>query len=74
MSSNSPSQNNSLIEFRNVTVVRGRTKALDRLSLSISLGEHVALVGPNGCGKSTLIKTIGQPLHKILLKKQVYSF
>jgi iron complex transport system ATP-binding protein len=47
-----------LIEFHNVTVYRGEKIALDRITLSIRAGEHVAILGPNGCGKSTLIKTI----------------
>ena len=47
-----------LIECRDVTVYRGDIRALDRLTLSIQSGEHVAILGPNGCGKSTLIKTI----------------
>jgi iron complex transport system ATP-binding protein len=47
-----------LIECRDVTVYRGDIRALDRLTLSIQAGEHVAILGPNGCGKSTLIKTI----------------
>ena len=47
-----------LIEFRNVTVRRGDNVALRSLNLTIKAGEHVAILGPNGCGKSTLIKTI----------------
>jgi cell division transport system ATP-binding protein len=32
--------------------------ALDRVSLAINRGEFAFLVGPTGCGKSTLIKTL----------------
>jgi iron complex transport system ATP-binding protein len=39
-------------------VFRGNTRALDRLTLLIQQREHVAILGPNGCGKSTLIKTL----------------
>src|SRR5215467_12188519 len=52
-----------LIEFNNVTVYRGEKIALDGITLSIHEGEHVAILGPNGCGKSTLIKTITRELY-----------
>jgi iron complex transport system ATP-binding protein len=47
-----------LLHLQNITVFRGSKAALDNLTLEIGLGEHVAILGPNGCGKSTLIKTI----------------
>jgi iron complex transport system ATP-binding protein len=47
-----------LIECRDVTVYRGEVRALDRLTLTIAAGEHVAILGPNGCGKSTFIKLL----------------
>jgi iron complex transport system ATP-binding protein len=47
-----------LLHLQNITVLRGSKAALDNLTLEIGLGEHVAILGPNGCGKSTLIKTI----------------
>jgi len=48
----------NLIEFDNVSVQRENTMALHNVTFSIAEGEHVAILGPNGCGKSTLIKTI----------------
>jgi cell division transport system ATP-binding protein len=48
-----------IIELRDVTkVYPGGHMALDRVSLAIDRGEFVFLVGPTGCGKSTLIKTL----------------
>lgn len=48
----------ALIDFQNVSVMRGGKLAVNHVSLRISQNEHVAILGPNGCGKSTLIKTI----------------
>jgi len=56
----------SLIEFEKISVIRGRTVALDDVSLKIGIGEHVAILGPNGCGKSTLIKTITRECYPLL--------
>jgi iron complex transport system ATP-binding protein len=47
-----------LIELSDVSIVRGSKRVLDRLSLTIYEGEHVAILGPNGCGKSTLIRAL----------------
>ncbi|HEX3819081.1 MAG TPA: ATP-binding cassette domain-containing protein [Candidatus Sulfotelmatobacter sp.] len=47
-----------LLDFHNLRVMRGQKVALDDFTLRIEAGEHVAILGPNGCGKSTLIKTI----------------
>src|SRR6266849_1625955 len=48
----------SLLSFKRVTVMRGDRAGLEDVTLEIAAGEHVCILGPNGCGKSTLIKTI----------------
>jgi len=48
-----------IIELSDVTkVYSGGHMALDRVNLAIGRGEFVFLVGPTGCGKSTLIKML----------------
>jgi iron complex transport system ATP-binding protein len=39
-------------------VARGDNVVLHDINLTVNTGEHIAILGPNGCGKSTLIKTI----------------
>jgi iron complex transport system ATP-binding protein len=56
----------ALIEFEHVSVMRGKTVALNDVSLKIGVGEHVAILGPNGCGKSTLIKAITRECYPLL--------
>jgi iron complex transport system ATP-binding protein len=54
-----------LLELKNICVMRGQTPALDEFTLSIGAEEHVAILGPNGCGKSTLIKTITRECYPV---------
>jgi iron complex transport system ATP-binding protein len=57
-----------LIELNRVTVVRGDRAALHEISLRIEQREHVCILGPNGCGKSTLIKTITRECYPLALE------
>lgn len=47
-----------MIEIKNLTKKFGKLNVLQNVSLSCKKGECIALIGPNGCGKTTLIKTI----------------
>jgi len=48
----------SLLELDNVSASYGKVRALSSLSLAIEAGEIVALLGANGAGKSTTLRTI----------------
>jgi iron complex transport system ATP-binding protein len=45
----------NFLDLRAVDVARGDRVVLRNINLTIRTGEHVAILGPNGCGKSTLI-------------------
>ena len=52
-----------MIELREVsrifTVGGQEVRAMDRISLTITPGEYVSIMGPSGSGKSTLLNTLG---------------
>jgi iron complex transport system ATP-binding protein len=52
-----------VVELREVTVVRGGTPVIERLSVALHRGQHTAIIGPNGSGKSTLIKLISGQIY-----------
>lgn len=52
--------------MQHVNVARGDAVVLHDIGLMIQTGEHVAILGPNGCGKSTLIKTITRECYPIV--------
>ncbi len=47
-----------MINTKNITKKFGKLTALNNVSVTFSKGECIALLGPNGCGKTTLIKTL----------------
>ena len=56
----------ALLDLQNVRVMRGDKTVLDDFTLRIDTNEHVAILGPNGCGKSTLIKTITRECYPVV--------
>ena len=66
-----------MLALDNITLHRGNTRVLDGVSLEVAEGELVALIGANGAGKTTVLRTIsgllspsagtitfrGQPIH-----------
>ncbi|MEO6519113.1 MAG: ATP-binding cassette domain-containing protein, partial [Pseudoxanthomonas sp.] len=59
-----------LIELDRATVVRGDAAVLQALSLRIEAGQHTAILGANGCGKSTFIKLISRELYPLAREGQ----
>src|SRR6267378_5620104 len=54
-----------LLDLQNISVMRGQKVVLENFSLLIRGDEHIAILGPNGCGKSTLIKTITRECYPV---------
>ncbi len=55
----------NFVELEHVNVMRGERRVLHDISLGIQEGEQIALLGPNGCGKSTLMKTMTCELYPL---------
>ena len=47
-----------MIDIQNITKKFGKLAVLQDINLSFQKGQCIALIGPNGCGKTTLIKAI----------------
>jgi iron complex transport system ATP-binding protein len=54
------------LELRQVNVARRERVVLHDINLTIRAGEHVAILGPNGCGKSTLILAMTCQIYPIV--------
>jgi iron complex transport system ATP-binding protein len=56
----------ALLDLQNVRVMRGDKTVLNDFTLRIDSNERVVILGPNGCGKSTLIKTITRECYPVI--------
>jgi len=61
-----PNDLHPFLDLEHVNVARGDRVVLHDVNLNIRAGEHVAILGPNGCGKSTLIFTITCQIYPIV--------
>src|ERR1039457_5206088 len=56
----------TFLELEHVNVARGDAMVLHDVNLTVEAGEHVAILGPNGCGKSTLIMAMTCQLYPMV--------
>lgn len=48
----------NIIEVKNLSKSYGKNKVLNDISISLKPGQIIGLLGPNGCGKTSLIKIL----------------
>lgn len=52
----------AFLEVRNLTIGYKSKMILDNINLSIEKGKIYSIIGPNGCGKTTLIRVMSRNL------------
>jgi len=52
----------AMLQVRDITKWFGDVKVLDHISFNLNRGEKAGLIGPNGCGKTTLLRIIAGQL------------
>jgi Fe-S cluster assembly ATP-binding protein len=63
-----------MIEIRGLTVEIGGKRILHDVNLRIAAGESAVLFGPNGCGKTSLLKAImGVPAYRVVAGKILFE-
>ena len=55
--------NDPILQAEAVTVIRGNRAIVDNVGLSVRPGERWVILGPNGCGKTTLLRVLSLYLH-----------
>ncbi len=55
------------LHMKHVNIALGERTVLHDVNLTIRNGEHVAILGPNGCGKSTLIRTMNCEVYPLVI-------
>lgn len=55
--------NENILEIKNLTKFYANIKAVDNVSFEVPKGRIVGLLGPNGSGKTTIIKIINDLIH-----------
>ncbi|MEY4031463.1 MAG: hypothetical protein RL573_374 [Actinomycetota bacterium] len=58
-----PKQTESIIRATDIVVTRGLRNIVDGISLRVDAGQRWVILGPNGCGKTTLLKVLSLYLH-----------
>jgi ABC-type Mn2+/Zn2+ transport system ATPase subunit len=66
--------NNTLIEFKEVSIGYAKTVLHENINININQNDFIGLVGPNGSGKTTFLKTLLgsiKPISGVIEKKEI---